>query len=873
MNNCEVRCRLYYILYTNRATPQLFGNEQLRGELPSVLYTIYKSSYPTVVRKWTIARWAAVCIIYYIQIELPRSCSEMNNCEVSSRLYYILYTNRATPQLFGNEQLRGEVPSVLYTIYKSSYPAVVRKWTIAKWAPVCIINYKQIDLPHSCSETNICEVRCRLYIYYIQIELPRSCSEMNNCEVRCRLYYILYTNRATPQLFGNEQLRGEVPSVLYTIYKSSYPATVRRWTIARWGTVCILYYIQIELPCSCSKMNNCKVSSRLYYILNTNRATPQLFGNEQMRGEVPSVLYTIYKSCYPAVVRKWTIVRWAPVCIIYYIQIALLRSFRKWTIARWAPVYNIYYIQIGLPHSCSEMNNCEVRCRLYYILYTNRATPQLFGNEQLRGEVPSVLYTIYKSSYPAVVRIWTIARWAPVCIIYCIQIELPCSCSEMNNCEVSSRLYYILCTNRATPQLIGNEQLRGEVQSVIYTLYKSSYPAVLRKWTIARWTPVCIIYYIHIEVPRTCSEMNNCEVSSRLYYILYTNRATLQLFGNKQLEGELPSVLYAIYKSSYFAVVRKWTIARWAPVCIIYYIHIELPRSCSEMKNCKVSSRLYYILYTKRATPKLIGNEQLRGELPSALYTIYKSRYPAVVRKWTIARWSIVCIIYYIQIELPRSCSEMNNCEVSCRLYYILYTNRATPQLFGNEQLRGELPSVLYTIYKSSYPAVDRKWTIARWARICIIYYVQIELPCNCWEMNNCEVRCRLYYILYTNRAIPQLFGNEQLRGEVPSVLYTIYKSSYPAVVRKWTIARWGAVCIIYYIQIELPRSCSEMNNCEVSSRLYYILYTNRATPQLFGNHQLRGELPSVLYSYIQIELPRSWLGNEQLRGEVPSVL
>ena len=335
------------------------------GELPSVLYTIYKSSYPTVVRKWTIARWGAVCIIYYIQIELPRSCSEMNNCEVRCRLYYILYTNRATPQLFGNEQLRGELPSVLYTIYKSSYPAVVRKWTIARWGAV--------------------------------------------------LHYILYTNRATPQLFGNEQLRGELPSVLYTIYKSSYPAVVRKWTIARWGAVCIIYYIQIELPRSCSEMNNCEVSSRLHYI-------------------------PIYKSSYPAVVRKWTIARWAPVCIIYYIQ-------------------------IELPRSCSEMNNCEVRCRLHYILYTNRATPQLFGNEQLRGELPSVLYAIYKSSYFAVVRKW---------------------------------------------------KLRGEVPSVLYTIYKSSYPAVVRKWTIARWAPVCNAYYIQIALLRSCSEMNNCKVSSRL---------------------------------------------------------------------------------------------------------------------------------------------------------------------------------------------------------------------------------------------------------------------------------------------------------------------------------------------------------------------
>ena len=71
-----------------------------------------------------------------------------------------------------------------------------------------------------------------------------------------RLYYILYTDPVTSQLFGNEQMRGEVPSVLYT------------------------------------------------KLVNTDRVTSPLFGNEQMRSEVPSVLYTIYKPSYLAVVRK-----------------------------------------------------------------------------------------------------------------------------------------------------------------------------------------------------------------------------------------------------------------------------------------------------------------------------------------------------------------------------------------------------------------------------------------------------------------------------------------------------------------------------------------------------------------------------------------
>ena len=77
---------------------------------------------------------------------------------------------------------------------------------------------------------------------------------------------------------------------------------------------------------------------------------------------------------------------------------------------------------------------------------------------------------------------------------------------------------------------------------------------------------------------------------------------------------------------------------------------------------------------------------------------------------------------------------------------------------------------------------------------VCIIYYIQNELPRRCSEMNNGEVR---------------------------------------------------PVCITYYIQTELPRRCSEMNNGEVRSRLYYILYMERVTALLFVNEQRqrRGEV------------------------------
>ena len=163
------------------------------------------------------------------------------------------------------------------------------------------------------------------------------------------------------------------------------------------------------------------------------------------------------------------------------------------------------------------MNNCEVRSCLYYILYTNQATSQFLGKEQLRDEI----------------------------------------------C-----LYYILYTDWATSQLFGNEQLRDEIPSILYTIYRPSFLAVARKWTIVRWGPSVL-------------------------YTICTDQATLQLFGNEQLRGEVPSVLYTIYRPSYLTVVRKWTMARWGP---------------------------------------------------SVLYTIYRPSYLAVVQKWTTARFECLYI-------------------------------------------------------------------------------------------------------------------------------------------------------------------------------------------------------------------------------------
>ena len=118
------------MLYTNRAALQLFGNEQLQGECPSVLHTIYISSNPQLFGNEEL-RGELPSVLYTIyKSNYPANeqfVRQMNICEVKYRLYYILHANRATPQLFGNEQLRGELPSVLYTINKSSYPAVVWK--------------------------------------------------------------------------------------------------------------------------------------------------------------------------------------------------------------------------------------------------------------------------------------------------------------------------------------------------------------------------------------------------------------------------------------------------------------------------------------------------------------------------------------------------------------------------------------------------------------------------------------------------------------------------------------------------------------------------------------------------------------------------
>ena len=77
------------------------------------------------------------------------------------------------------------------------------------------------------------------------------------------------------------------------------------------------------------------------------------------------------------------------------------------------------------------------------------------------------------------------------------------------------------------------------------------------------------------------------------------------------------------------------------------------------------------------------------------------------------------------------------------------------------------------------------------------------------------------------------------------------------------------SVCITkYYIQTEFPRRYSEMNNGEVRSRLYFLLYTEQATSPLFGNEQRQRRGEVRLYCILYTDRVSSPLfGNEQRRG------
>ena len=203
---------------------------------------------------------------------------------------------------------------------------------------VCIIYYIQTELPRHCSKVNNGEMRSVCIIYYIQTELPRRCSEMNNGVARfvCIIYY---TQTELPR-HCSEMNNGEI------------------WS------VCTIYDIQTELPRHCSEMNNW---ARLG----------------------PSVLYTIYRPSYSAVVREWATGGAKSVCIIYYTQTTPAAVVRKWTTVRWGPsILFTIMMRVELPHHCSPM-------------MTN-------------GEI-----------------------WS-VCIYCNIQTELPRRCPEMNNGEMRS---------------------------------------------------------------------------------------------------------------------------------------------------------------------------------------------------------------------------------------------------------------------------------------------------------------------------------------------------------------------------------------------------------------------------------------------------
>ena len=96
----------------------------------------------------------SVCIVYCIQTAFPRRCSEMNNGEVRSRLYFLLYTEQVTSPLFGNEQRqrRDEVRSYyLLQTDRVTSPLFGKELTATFWF-ICIVYYKETDLPRRCSE-------------------------------------------------------------------------------------------------------------------------------------------------------------------------------------------------------------------------------------------------------------------------------------------------------------------------------------------------------------------------------------------------------------------------------------------------------------------------------------------------------------------------------------------------------------------------------------------------------------------------------------------------------------------------------------------------------------------------------------------------
>ena len=83
------------------------------------------------------------------------------------------------------------------------------------------------------------------------------------------------------------------------------------------------------------------------------------------------------------------------------------------------------------------------------------------------------------------------------------------------------------------------------------------------------------------------------------------------------------------------------------------------------------------------------------------MYTILTDRagYLAVFSEMNNGEVRPVCIVYFIQAELPRRFFGNEKRRGEARLYCLLYTDRVTSPLFGNEQRRGEvrLYHILYT--------------------------------------------------------------------------------------------------------------------------------------------------------------------------------
>ena len=98
--------------------------------------------------------------------------------------YYLLYTDRVTSLLFGNEQRRGEVRLyyIPYTQTKFIASPLFGNKQQRDLVRLYYLLYTDIqtELPRRCSEMNNGEVRSVCIVHYIQTELPHRYSKVNN---------------------------------------------------------------------------------------------------------------------------------------------------------------------------------------------------------------------------------------------------------------------------------------------------------------------------------------------------------------------------------------------------------------------------------------------------------------------------------------------------------------------------------------------------------------------------------------------------------------------------------------------------------------------------------------------------------------------